>query len=210
MALFFGIGAVEAASLVPESRRASAIALMFTGLTLANVLGVPIGTAIGQFAGWRMTFWAVSLIGVAAFVSLWYLLPQHKHSAKAPDMMREFAVLKGPVWFALTVTILSSAAMFALFTYIAPILNNLTHLSPRGVTYTLFLVGLGLTIGNILGGRLADWRLTASLCGLYVCTALVLASFWRPPRFMWWRRKSHCLSGPSSASPWCRHYRSTW
>jgi DHA1 family inner membrane transport protein len=171
---FFGIGAVEAASLVPAGKRAQAVALMFTGLTLANVLGVPLGTALGQAAGWRATFWAVTLIGIAAFAGLFLLLPRDKHGAKAPAMLREIAGLKRPVWLALLITIIASSSMFTYFTYIAPILNDITGVSPRGVTYTLFLVGLGMTVGNILGGRLSDWRLNATLVGVFVSTALVL------------------------------------
>jgi DHA1 family inner membrane transport protein len=171
---FFGIGAVEAASLVPENKRAQAVALMFTGLTLANVLGVPLGTALGQATGWRVTFWAVAAIGIAAFAGLWLLLPKDKHEAKAPAMMREIAALKPAVWLALFITVISSASMFALFTYIAPLLNDITHISPRGVTYTLFLVGIGMTIGNTIGGRLSDWKLNATLIGVFLATAITL------------------------------------
>jgi len=171
---FFGIGAVEAASLVPEQKRARAVALMFTGLTLANVLGVPLGTALGQAAGWRATFWAVTLIGVAALIGLFLLLPRDKHGAQAPAMLKEIAALKSPVWLALLITVIASSSMFTYFTYIAPILNDITGISPRGVTYTLFLVGLGMTFGNILGGRLSDWRLNATLIGVFLSTAFLL------------------------------------
>jgi len=171
---FFGIGAVEAASLVPADKRARAVALMFTGLTLANVLGVPLGTALGQATGWRTTFWAVVVIGIAAFIGLFILLPRDKHGAKSPAMLRELASLKGPVWLALLITVIASSSMFTYFTYIAPILNDITGISPRGVTYTLFLVGLGMTFGNILGGRLSDWRLHATIVGVFLSTALIL------------------------------------
>jgi DHA1 family inner membrane transport protein len=172
---FFGIGAVEAASLVPAQKRAQAMALMFSGLTLANVLGVPIGTAIGQAAGWRTTFWVVAAIGAAAFAALFMLLPRDTHRDTPPAMLRELAVLRGQVWLALGVTVLASASMFALFTYIAPILNDLTHVTPRGVTYSLFLIGIGLTVGNLIGGRLADWRLNTTLIGVFIATAIILA-----------------------------------
>ena len=172
---FFGIGAVEAASLVPEHRRAQAVALMFTGLTLANVLGVPLGTALGQAAGWRATFWAVAILGVASLIGLYFLLPRHEKPAEHPNMFRELTAIKAPAWAALATTVLFSASAFTLFTYIAPVLNNITHVSPRGVTYTLFLVGLGLTLGNFLGGRLADWHLFKTLAGIFLCAALVLA-----------------------------------
>jgi DHA1 family inner membrane transport protein len=171
---FFGIGAVEAAALVAPNKRAQAVALMFTGLTLANVLGVPLGTALGQAAGWRMTFWAVAVIGVAAFGGLFVLLPRDKAGAPAPAMLREFLGLKPAVWLTLLITVIASASMFAVFTYVAPILNDITHVSPRGVTYSLFLIGIGMTIGNTIGGRLSDWRLNTTLIGVFVASAVTL------------------------------------
>jgi DHA1 family inner membrane transport protein len=174
---FFGIGSVEAASLVPANRRASAVALMFTGLTLANVLGVPMGTALGQWAGWRVTFWAVFGLGIAAFIGLALLLPKQAPENAAPDMLRELGALRRPVWLALAITVLFSASVFAMFTYIAPILNDVTHISPRGVSVTLFVIGIGLTIGNIIGGKLADWRLGATLMATFLGMAVILALF---------------------------------
>lgn len=173
---FFGIGAVVAASLVPENRRASAVALMFTGLTLANVLGVPLGTALGQAAGWRSTFWAVVAIGVVALIGLWRVLPADRNQPRA-DLRRELLALRGlGFWLALSMTVFFAASMFALFTYVAPLLQEVTGVSPRGVTGTLLLIGLGLTLGNFIGGRLADWRLATSLVGIFVALALASAA----------------------------------
>lgn len=171
---FFGIGAVVAASLVSPNRRASAVALMFTGLTLANVLGVPLGTALGQAAGWRTPFFAVTLIGVFALIGLIRALP-HAQDEQRESMRSEMAALanKG-VWMALSMTVLFSAAMFTIFTYIAPLLLDLTGVSAQGVTLTLFLIGIGLTIGNVIGGRLADWRLTTTLAGAFI--AMIVTS----------------------------------
>ncbi len=174
---FFGIGAVEAASLVPAQNRASAIALMFTGLTLANVLGVPAGTALGQIAGWRATFGAVTVIGVAAFIGLAWLLPRDQPREAGGGMLREFGALRGQAWAALLVTVISSASMFTLFTYIAPVLNHLTGVSPHGVTVTLFIMGIGLTAGNVAGGRLADWSVNFTLLGVFLATAVILFIF---------------------------------
>ncbi|WP_160285851.1 MFS transporter [Pseudomonas knackmussii] len=170
---FFGIGSVVAASLVPANRKASAVALMFTGLTLANVLGVPLGTALGQAAGWRSTFWVVTGLGVLALIGLWRVLPAG-HDEEAVDLRQEAAALRsGSLWLALGTTVLFSAAVFALFTYVAPLLGDVTGVSPRGVTWTLVLIGLGLTFGNILGGRLADWRLGTTLAGVFAAMAVV-------------------------------------
>lgn len=170
---FFGIGSVVAAGLVPANRRASAVALMFTGLSLANVLGVPLGTALGQVAGWRSTFWAVTAIGVIALIGLLRFLPLKKDEEKV-DMRAELAALKGAgIWLSLSMTVLFAASMFALFTYIAPLLGDVTGVSPRGVTWTLLLIGLGLTLGNIIGGKLADRRLGATLVGVFASMAVI-------------------------------------
>ncbi|MDW5501982.1 MFS transporter [Pseudomonas lundensis] len=170
---FFGIGAVVAANLVPPNRRASAVALMFTGLTLANVLGVPIGTALGQALGWRSTFWAVAVIGVFSLMALYSKLPTVKDEAPT-DLKKELAALRGGgIWLSLLMTVAFAASMFALFTYIAPLLTEVTGVSSHGVSWTLLLMGVGLTLGNILGGRLADWRLPLTL----TCTFLVIACF---------------------------------
>lgn len=170
---FFGIGAVVAANLVPPNRRASAVALMFTGLTLANVLGVPLGTALGQALGWRSTFWAVAVIGVFSLLALYSKLPTVKDEAPT-DLKKELAALRGAgIWLSLLMTVAFAASMFALFTYIAPLLTEVTDVSSHGVSWTLLLMGVGLTLGNILGGRLADWRLPLTL----TCTFLVIACF---------------------------------
>ena len=173
---FFGIGAVVAAGLVPPNRRASAVALMFTGLTLANVLGVPMGTALGQEAGWRATFWVVSGLGVVTLLGLVLMLP--RKAEEAPSRLRQEVRALGSLslWLALGMTVLFAASMFCLFTYVAPLLGEVTGVSPRGVTWTLVLIGLGLTMGNVLGGRLADWKLEAAMLGIFAAIALSAAA----------------------------------
>lgn len=174
---FFGIGAVVAASLVPREKQASAIALMFTGLTLANVLGVPFGTFVGQAWGWRLTFWIVAALGVLSWAGIAALVP-NRHDSGPVGLASEVRVLKEPqVWLALSMTILGFGGVFVVFTYIAPILEQISGFSPRAVTLILVLFGAGLTIGNVVGGKLADRALMRSLMGILVTLALVMAVF---------------------------------
>lgn len=180
---FFGIGSVVAANLVSEDRKARAVALMFTGLTLANVLGVPLGTAIGQAFGWRSTFWVVTAIGIVTIAGLIAILPRDKQEEQS-SILREIAALRnGRLWMALSVTVFFSASMFTLFTYIAPLLRDVTGISPEGVTWTLFLIGVGLTVGNLVGGKLADWRLGTALAAIFATIALTSAIFFYTSRF---------------------------
>ncbi|SFC27605.1 MFS transporter, DHA1 family, arabinose polymer transporter [Collimonas sp. OK412] len=174
---FFGIGSVVAAGLVAPNRRAQAIALMFAGLTLANVLGVPFGTALGQQLGWRSTFWAVTVIGVLAAIALALWLPK-KIEMQKTSLLQEFAVLKDKqVLMVLAISALASASLFSVFTYITPILEDVTGLTPHAVTLVLLVFGLGLTVGSALGGKLADWRLMQSLIWFLVALAIVLTVF---------------------------------
>lgn len=174
---FFGIGAVVAAHLVPKAQRAQAIALMFTGLTLANVLGVPFGTFLGQWAGWRSTFAAVTVLGAIAALAVWRLVPPLPE-LHAPDLRREVRVLRQPqVLLALAMTVLGFGGVFTVFTYIAPILQQQSHVSVGATGWVLVLFGAGTTLGNMLGGRLADWRLMPSLIGILLALVVVLCGF---------------------------------
>lgn len=174
---FFGIGAVTAANLVAPDKRASAVAMMFMGLTLANVLGVPLGTALGQELGWRSTFWAVAGVGLAALWGLIRFLP--KGPIEEPVSMRhEFSALRRmKLWMALLTTVMFAASMFTLFTYIAPLLRDVTGVSANGVTWMLFLIGVGLTIGNMAGGKLGDRHLKATLIGAFIALGLCAGIF---------------------------------
>ncbi|WP_186192022.1 MFS transporter [Burkholderia gladioli] len=174
---FFGIGSVVASSLVTPNRRAQAIALMFTGLTLANVLGVPLGTALGQAFGWRSTFWAVTGIGVLAAGALALCLPRQLEMPQT-SIAREFRVMRNPqVLMVLGISVLASASLFSVFTYITPILEEVTHFTPHEVTLVLLLFGLGLTVGGTLGGKLADWRRMPSLIASLALIGLVQVVF---------------------------------
>ena len=171
---FFGLGAVVATNVVPPRKKAQAIALMFTGLTLANVLGVPFGTALGQAAGWRTTFWAVVGIGIVAASALYIWLPRGITSSGA-GLMQEARILgRGQVLLAMLISVLASASLFSVFTYLTPILENVTRESPHQVTWVLLLLGVGLTFGNLLGGRLGDWRLMPSVIVIFSFLIVVL------------------------------------
>jgi DHA1 family inner membrane transport protein len=172
---FFGVGSLVAASVVPANRRAGAVATMFMGLTIANVGGVPLASWVGETAGWRTAFWGITGLGLVAMFALWRALPKvasHEHI----DMRAELRVLRRPeVLTALGVTVLGSGAMFAVFTYIVPILREQTHVSTLFVTAMLVLYGVGLTVGNWLGGRYADRSLDGTLIVVLVAlTALLL------------------------------------
>ncbi|WP_425350100.1 MFS transporter [Methylobacterium tarhaniae] len=171
---FFGLGSVVAADLVPPHRKASAIAIMFTGLTLANVLGVPFGTALGHALGWRATFWAVVGIGFVAAAALVAWLPR-RLPHEAGSLLSEMRVLRRTqVVLAMLLSVLASASLFSVFTYVAPLLAATAGAGPSAITGVLLLFGVGLTLGNVLGGRLGDWRLMPSVIGLGFALALVL------------------------------------
>jgi DHA1 family inner membrane transport protein len=163
---FFGIGSVVAASLVPPNRQASAMALLFAGLTLSNILGVPAGTALGEAFGWRSTFWAVVAIGLVSVVAIAWLVPSKVGAPGKGGVLGEVRVLTKPqVWLSMLISALASASLFSVFTYIKPILTEVSGLSISSVTWVLLLFGAGMTIGNLLGGRLADWKLMPTIVG---------------------------------------------
>ena len=179
----FGVGVIVAAALAPEGRRASAVALLFSGLTIANLLGVPFGTFLGQIAGWRATFVVITGLGILSFAAVTVLIP-NLAGGGAIDLKSEFAVAARPkVLLALATTVAHSACVFSLFTYIVPTLEETSGWSPRAVTIILFLMGLAFTIGISLGGRLADRgvirALIAAFSGLTIFSfAFALVSPW--------------------------------
>lgn len=172
---FFGIGAVVAASVVPREKQASAIAAMFMGLTIANIGGVPAATWLGQQLGWRLAFAATAVLGLVTIAALWLALPQGAPGQR-PDVRRELRVLARPeVLLAMGTTVLGSGAMFALYTYVAPVLAEITQAGPGFVAFALVLIGVGFTLGNSLGGRLADWSLDRATALILATLALVMA-----------------------------------
>ena len=174
---FFGLGSLVAASVVPREKQASAVAAMFMGLTLANVGGVPAATWLGQIIGWRLSFAATAGLGVVAMVALAMALPRGG-AGNRPDVRAELAVLTQPaVLTALATTVLSAGAMFTLYTYIAPTLASLTGATNGFVTAMLVVIGLGFTLGNYAGGKLADRALDASLIGFLALLAIIMLLF---------------------------------
>ena len=161
---FFGVGSVVATGLVTPERRASAIAIMFTGLTVANIAGVPFGTWLGQEYGWRTTFWAVAVVGVAALAVLAIFLPRDDSEPEPQDWRSDLATMARPqVLAGLAITVLGYAGVFTVFTYIAPVLTQVTGFSDAAVSPILLVFGGGLIVGNLVGGRLADRNLDRSI-----------------------------------------------
>lgn len=174
---FFGIGSVVASGLVAPAKKAQAVAIMFTGLTAANVLGVPFGTLLGQQFGWRSTFWVISATGVVAFVGIALLVPALHRDGEAPSLRYELTAFRnGQVWLSLIVTILAYGGMFGAFTYMAYTLTGVSGYPSSAVPWLLVLSGLGLFVGNWIGGRLADHdidrTLTFFIAGLLVTLIL--------------------------------------
>jgi len=173
---FFGVGSVVATSLVAEDKRASAIATMFIGLTVATLLGVPFGAWFGLMLGWRAAFWAVTVIGVIAFAVVAAFVPGHVGNGDKPISLREeVSVLGRPqVLLGLAMTVFGFAGLFVVFTYIQPILTRFTGFSEEAVSPILLVFGAGLAIGNVAGGKLADRGLARALIGTLAALAIVL------------------------------------
>lgn len=175
--VFFGVGAVVATQLVPPNQRAGAVAAMFSGLTIATVGGVPLASFVGTTLGWRNAFLGIAVIGLVAMIALRFSLPPLVNQEKA-KIRNELAVLsKGSVLAALLLTVVGASSMFTVFTYIVPILQQETHASTTFVTAMLVLYGVGLAVGNVLGGRYADRTLYGTLIVSLIAVILLLVIF---------------------------------
>ncbi|MFC9456989.1 MFS transporter [Streptomyces sp. NPDC056983] len=175
---FFGVGAVVATSLVAPERKARSVSLVFLGLTVANVIGVPIATLMGQQLGWRATFLAVSAIGLAAITALLLLVPADHGHGETGGLRGELKALGSlPVWLSLGTTVAGFGALFAAYSYVTPMLTGAAGFAEASVTLLLALFGVGATAGNLLGGRLADRSLRGTLFGGLVSLGVVLALF---------------------------------
>ncbi|MBQ6641749.1 MAG: MFS transporter [Saccharopolyspora sp.] len=174
---FFGVGAVVAAGLVARDKRAQAISMMFIGLTVANIVGVPLGTLLGQNFGWRFTFGVVAVIGVVALAAVAALVPQQPKPTDV-SLRGELVAFKRPqVWLAFAVVVFGFAATFSFYSYIKPLLTDVTGYTPAMATALLALFGVGMTVGTMIGGRLADRAPMRTLYAFLAALALALTGF---------------------------------
>jgi DHA1 family inner membrane transport protein len=174
---FFGVGSIVAASVVAPDKRAGAVAAMFMGLTLATIGGVPLAAWFGEVFGWRTAFWGITGLGVLAMAALWFALP-NVPLLKSDGVLAEIRVLgRGTVLAALALTVIGSSAMFTVFTYIARILSSETQASTAFITAMLVLYGIGLTLGNMWGGKAADRSVDRTLIVSLSALILVLLAF---------------------------------
>ncbi|MFE6161364.1 MFS transporter [Streptomyces sp. NPDC056486] len=174
---FFGIGSVVAAELVAPEKKAGAIAMMFTGLTVANVVGVPLGTLVGQTLGWRVTFAVVAGLGVIGLVGIAKLVPDLP-KPEGVRLRHELAAFRNvQVLLAMAMTILGFGGVFAAVTYLAPMMTDVAGYADSSVTWLLVLFGLGMVAGNLIGGKFADRALMPLLYISLSALAVVLALF---------------------------------
>ncbi|QHW32289.1 MFS transporter [Paenibacillus rhizovicinus] len=174
---FFGVGAVIASSLVPPDKRAGAVSMMMAGLTISNIIGVPLGTFIGQHMGWRASFGTIAIMGVITLIGIMIFIPKLKQEKSAPIRQQIAALANRRLQLFLCIAVLGNAGLFAIFTYITPLLVKVTGFAEHNVTWILVLFGCGVTIGNMVGGKLADWKLMPTILGLYFIICIILALF---------------------------------
>nr|WP_206871548.1 MFS transporter [Clostridium zeae] len=173
--VFFSIGSTIAADLVPEDKRASAIAIMFTGLTVATITGVPLGTYIGQLFGWRATFLGVAILGVIALICTSILVPNKLKEAAQVSISDQIKLITNKrLILAFSITALGYGGTFVTFTFLSPILEKLTGYSPNGVSVILLLYGIAIAIGNTIGGKAADKNPLKALFWMFLIQAIIL------------------------------------
>ncbi|WP_442787233.1 MFS transporter [Flavobacterium suncheonense] len=176
--VFFSIGSTIAAALVPPNKRASAISIMFTGLTVAIVTGVPFGTFIGQQFGWRATFIGVALLGLIGLISSWILVPNHIKNEDKVSLKDQFKVItNGRLLLAFLMTALGYGGTFVAFTYLSPILQKITGFSEAMVSMVLVVYGIAIALGNLIGGKVANKNPLKALLWMFVLQAIALLIF---------------------------------
>jgi MFS transporter, DHA1 family, inner membrane transport protein len=175
--IFFSIGSTIAADLVPAHKRASAIAFMFTGLTVATVTGVPLGTFIGQAFGWRATFWGVALLGVVGIIASSILLPKNLKEAPPAKFSEQLKILtNGRLLLAFAITALGYGGTFVAFTYLTPLLQDVTGFSAKWVSIILLVYGIAVAIGNVVGGKASNENPLKALFWMFVMQAIILVA----------------------------------
>jgi DHA1 family chloramphenicol resistance protein-like MFS transporter len=175
---FWAVGAAVAVSLVPVTARARAMSVMVGGLSVANIAGVPAGAFLGQHAGWRSAFWAVAVLAAVGLVGVVALVPRTPRptGADRPRLRQELRIYADRhVWLAVATVALSAAAVFALFSYLAPLLTDTAGLAEHWVPWVLALFGVGALAGTTLGGRIADGHLFGTMYGGLAASATVLS-----------------------------------
>ncbi|MCX2452331.1 MFS transporter [Pedobacter sp. PLR] len=176
--VFFSIGSTIAAALVPAEKRASAISIMFAGLTVAIVTGVPLGTIIGQHFGWRATFIGVALLGVVGLISSMILVPSNLKNEKAANLKTQLKVITNKrLLLVYLMTALGYGGTFVVFTYLSPILQELTGISESTVSIILLLYGIAIAVGNLVGGKVSNKNPLKALIWMFVLQGIVLLVF---------------------------------
>jgi len=177
---YFGVASVVAAKLVPRDRRSSAMSVVFAGLTVANVVGVPLTTLVGQHAGWRVVFGIVGATEVLAALAVLAVVPIDRADldGDAPNLRQELGAFRQPqIWLSLAIAMIGGGALFATFSYIAPMMTHLAGYTPSDITPLLVLFGIGMTAGNLVGARLADRSLMRTLYVAMGCEIVVAILF---------------------------------
>lgn len=173
--VFFSIGATIAAGLVSADKRASAIAIMFAGLTVAIVTGVPLGTYIGQHFGWRATFIGVAALGVIGLIASSFLIPNSQQKNKPLQLKDQLKVLKNPsILLVLAITALGYGGTFVTFTYMAPLLQNISGFSADATSLLLLIYGIAIALGNVIGGKVSNQKPIKALMVMFLLQAVVL------------------------------------
>jgi DHA1 family inner membrane transport protein len=172
---YLGLASVVAAGLVPENRRAGAVSLVLAGITVANIVGVPLGTAIGGAFGWRWTFWAIAVLGIIATAGIAGWVPRGERAPSTGEgIIAEVRVLgRQDVYMSLAFIVLAAGGFFAMFAYITPLLTTVVGVSTTALPLVLSAFGVGALLGNLGGGRLADWRLMPSVLGIFVALVVL-------------------------------------
>ena len=173
--VFMSIGSTIAADLVPENRRASAIAIMFSGLTVATVTGVPLGTLIGQHLGWRAAFVGIVVVGLVAFIANMILIPSDlRRGTKTPLREQIKLVTNGRLLLAFSITTIGYGGTFVVFTYLSPLLHDITGFKETTVAVILLVYGIAIAIGNVIGGKAANRKPVSALFYMFILQSLIL------------------------------------